>query len=354
METLLAHGPGNPRNSEGSFEKLNDGTLVFAYSRYRGDYWGDFQEADICLIRSKDGGITWSEPEILVRNRAQNVMSVSLLRLQDGSIAMVYLEKSHVPGTEWVDCRPWFMRSADEMKSWSEPVDIAVIPPLYLVGNNDRLIQLKNGRLIYPVTYHRFRKNPDALGRGISLFFYSDDGGATWEQAPECCYPPQWSKTGLQEPGVIELAENQIMAWFRSGDGYQYKSFSYDNGMSWSQPIPAVEFKCPCAPLSMKRDPDNGDLLAVWNDYNPLVSVRFEQGIMGRTPLVIGKSSDNGQTWQKCVIEDSPIHGYAYTAIYFNGEDLLLAYCCGGLDTCNCMLQDLKIRIIKRRELEWQ
>ena len=142
------------------------------------------------------------------------------------------------------------------------------------------------------------------------------------------------------------------MAWFRSGDGYQYKSISYDNGMTWSQPIPAIEFKSPNAPLSMKRNPENGDLYAIWNDYHPSRSVRFEPGVIGRTPLVIGRSSDNGVTWSHYVIEDSPIHGFAYTAIYFNGDDLLLAYCCGGTDTCSCMLQDLKIRVIKWRELE--
>ena len=352
METLLAHGPGNPRNSEGSFEKLKDGTLVFAYSRYAGDSWHDHGAADICLIRSGDGGLTWSEPEVLVKNRAQNVMSVSLLRLQDDRIALIYLEKSIAPVCERVDCRPWISFSDDEMKTWSEAIDMASLPPVYLVCNNDRLIQLANGRLLLPGSYHRYKKDPAEFGRGIGLFFYSDDGGRTWEQTPDCCYPPQWSGTGLQEPGVVELGPGRVMAWFRSGDGFQYKSFSNDNGMTWSQPIPATEFKCPQAPLSMKRNPATGDLYAVWNDYHPSRSVRFEPGVIGRTPLVIGRSSDNGVTWSHYVIEDSPIHGFAYTAIYFNGDDLLLAYCCGGTDTCSCMLQDLKIRVIKWRELE--
>ena len=46
MEKLLAHAEGNPRNSEGSFERLADGTLIFAYTRYMGDEWDDHYPAD--------------------------------------------------------------------------------------------------------------------------------------------------------------------------------------------------------------------------------------------------------------------------------------------------------------------
>lgn len=107
METLLSHGPGNARNSEGCFEKLSDGTLVFAYTRYSGDQWSDECTADIALIRSQDNGRSWSAPEILVPNNSQNVMSVSLLRLQDGRIGMVYLRKKMIGDTHFIDCRPY-------------------------------------------------------------------------------------------------------------------------------------------------------------------------------------------------------------------------------------------------------
>ena len=32
----LPHGVGNPRNSEGSFVRLQDGRILFVYSRYNG------------------------------------------------------------------------------------------------------------------------------------------------------------------------------------------------------------------------------------------------------------------------------------------------------------------------------
>ena len=139
MEHILKHTlPGNPRNSEGSFVKLADGTLYFAYSRYSGESWYDHAVADIAAVTSRDNGVTWSEPVIVFKNRALNLMSVSLLRLNDNRIAMVYLEKSAVPGWEkFIDCRPKIVFSSDECVSWSDPVEIANIPPGYFVVNND-------------------------------------------------------------------------------------------------------------------------------------------------------------------------------------------------------------------------
>ena len=61
----------------------------------------------------------------------------------------------------------------------------------------------------------------------------------------------------------------------------------------------------------------------------------------------MAKSFDEGTSWvEHIALEDSPRHGFAYTAMMFDGNKLFLAYCCGGLDTCECMLQDVKIRII--------
>ena len=349
MEHFLRHSPKNPRNSEGALVQLADGGLFFAYTRYNSDdnNWHDEASADIFATVSHDKGQTWCEPYLIVKNENQNVMSVSLLRLQDGRIAMVYSKKSVINDYNLIDCRPFICFSSDEAKTWSEPIDIASVPAIYLVNLNDNLIQLECGRLILSVSYHRY-SFPKHLMQGIGLFFLSDDGGLTWRQSKECCYPSHTLRRGLMEPGIIELKDGRLMCWFRTTDHCQYKSFSYDQGETWSAPIPAKEFLSPESPMALKRDPISGDLVAVWNDYSPLRSVRFENGVMGRTPLVLARSSDEGVTWDRhIVLEDSPRHGFAYTAMLFADERLYLAYCCGGLDTCECMLQDIKIRDVQ-------
>ena len=353
MEYFLKHQTGNPRNSEGSFVRLSDGRLYFAYTRYRNENgdWNDHATADICAIISADDGQTWSEPFTVVKNQHLNVMSVSLLRLSDGRIALAYGRKSAIPGHENVDCRPLIRFSSDEAKSWSEPIDIINLPPIYLGSHNDRLVQLKSGRLILPTVYHPYGGHSSyALRQGIALFFLSDAGGPSWRQSMEYCYPPHRHTftRGLMEPGVVELSDGRLLCWFRTTSGCQYKSWSYDQGETWSTPVPAPEFPSPESPLSMKTDPVSGDLIAIWNDYSPERSVRFtdrNNGTRGRTPLVLARSSDNGNTWtDHIVLENAPDHGYGYTAMLFEEKQLFLAYCCGGIDSCEHMLQDIKIR----------
>ncbi len=354
----LPHCDGNPRNSEGSFVVLKDGRILFVYTRYNGGEagWVDGDAADLAAITSADGGKTWSDPEVLVRNDSQNVMSVSLLRLQDGRIAMMYLRKSMPEKnniTRYVrafpantmDCRPLIVFSADEGKTWSDPVDIAGVPFNYYVVNNDRLIQLRNGRLIVPAALHPQLGGGKVSLRGEAVFFLSDDGGVSWHQAQESCLAPKWVASGFREPGVVELADGRVMAFFRTDAGSHWKAFSSDGGETWTEPAAAPEFKAPDSPLSIKRDPSSGELNAIWNDLDPRRSVPFTPESWYRTPLVLARSTDEGVTWERHeVLENAPDHGYCYIAMLFHDRNLFLAYCCGGGDAQ--VLQDLRIRVL--------
>ena len=346
----LDPGPGNGRNSEGSFVTLKGGRIVLAYSRFTGSH-DDFQAADIAVIHSDDDGRTWSEPEVIVRNTgAVNVMSVSLLRLRDGRIAMMYLVKNGLH-----DCRPRMMFSSDEMATWSQLVE-PIQAPGYFVVNNDRLIETSSGRLIIPAAYHRMKGFDPASSasweeRGIALWYLSDDGGATWREASSWWALPVPSQSGIQEPGVIELDRDRLMTWYRTSTGYQWSSVSSSGGETWSPPQP-TRFMSPASPLSMKRMPGADKLLAVWND----TSGRFEPHeptpeSWGRTPLACAVGdSRTGETWTNHkVLEDDPERGFCYIAVHFTDDAVLLAYCAGGKPTTS-VLDTLRIR---RVSLDW-
>jgi sialidase-1 len=338
----LSHGVGNPRNSEGSFVLLNDGRILFVYTRYNGESWSDHASADLAAIVSDDDGCTWQEIGIIRKNDAANIMSVSLLRLQDGRIALLYLRKK-VLSAQHFDCRPWICFSSDEGASWSEAKDITGLPPLYLVVNNDRLVQLRTGRLLLPAALHRFQiggQDP----RSIAIFFISDDGGETWRESKEWVLPPSKTDNGFQEPGVCECQDGKILAYFRSSDGAQYEASSQDNGESWSEACLSQHFPSPLAPLSMKLNPKSGELFAIWCDRDPRWQIDALAESWGRTPLVMARSKDNGHSWYgHRLLEAKADHGYCYTAMFFTEEALLLAYCCGGGKDSQ-VLQDLRIR----------
>jgi len=78
-----------PRNSEGAFVTLKDGAIFYAYSQFYGGT-ADHSKGRIVAIESRDGGLTWNTtPRTIVENiGTENVMSVSLLRLANGEIAI--------------------------------------------------------------------------------------------------------------------------------------------------------------------------------------------------------------------------------------------------------------------------
>ena len=333
----------NPRNSEGSFARLKSGRLIFYYSQFYGGA-ADESPARIVGIHSDDAGRTWSQPQVILENSAgNNVMSVSLLRLASGKLAFFYVLKN-----SWLDCRPYVRFSNDEGATWSEPT-LVVTAPGYFVLNNDRVVQLSSGRLVVPVAFHRSRfddphssKSFDA--RAITLWYYSDDEGLTWQESASWWAIPVRSSSGLQEPGVVELADGKLFSWARTDQGAQFGFTSADRGKVWTAPAP-TEMKSPTSPASIKRLPNSPSLLAIFNDH----SGRFPFPAKKRTPLVAAISMDNGQTWPKAkLIEEDPDGWYCYTAIYFVDDAVLLAYCAG--DSKVGGLNRLRIR---RIGLDW-
>lgn len=349
--------PEHSRHSEASFVTLKSGRIIFAWSKFSGSN-SDFGEAVIATRYSDDGGKTWSNKDkiLIHKEGTTNVMSPSLLRLEDGRIAIVYLRKD---GKKL--CMPYYRTSSDELETLSNPVSIASEPGYYVV-NNDRMVQMKCGRIIVPAALHRYR-GPSVLLPGeeaksflsspaIILFFLSDDGGVRWCESLTNYYRCFPSGHGLQEPGIIELKDGRLWSWTRPGvEGRQWESFSDDSGQTWSEAMPSW-FVTPSSPMQIKRISSTGDLLAVWNDHSGIFKTKEPEPISwGRTPLVCAISQDEGKTWKyHKLLEDSPKHGFCYPAIHFIEDAVLISYNAGGA-TSKIPLDTQRIRRILIKEL---
>ncbi len=314
----LNPGENNPRNSEGDFVTLKDGRILFVYSHYTGSSTSDHAPAYLAGRYSRDGGKTWAkEDQLIVKQEGDmNVMSVSLLRLQNGSIALFYLRKNSVQ-----DCIPMMRISKDEAKTWSEPIACITDKEGYFVLNNARVIQLKNGRLLMSVALHQ-TPNGEWKNEATLYAYYSDNNGLTWKSSAAV---PNKLNILTQEPGVVELKNGNIMMFIRASGGIQQLSYSKDKGQTWSAIEPS-NIKSPISPASIERIPSTGDLLLVWNnndDSNP--ETKGE-----RTPLTMAISKDEGKTWTNVKnIQDDPDGWYCYIAIHFVNDDILLSYCAG-------------------------
>ena len=320
---LLPPGKDNPRNSEGDFIKLNDGRILFVYTHFTTGS-GDFAQACLAGRYSADGGKTWTNEDVIVlpNEGMTNIMSVSLLRLKNNSIALFYLRKNSDK-----DCRLFMRISKDEAHSWSKPILCQKNMIGYFVVNNDRVIQLKNGRLIAPASLHNTPEQNKYDNFGDIMCYYSDNNGRTWKRSKTTL---RNKIVMLQEPGVVELEDGRILMFCRTNSGSQYFSFSSDQGISWSDFQPS-DIISPLSPASVKRIPSTGDLLLVWNN------TKGSPVDMGkRTPLNIAISKDNGNTWVNTkTIETNPDGWYCYTAIEFIDDQVLLAYCAGDRKTGN-------------------
>lgn len=317
---LLPPGPDNPRNSEGSFIKLADERLLFAYSHFYGGARDD-SPSYLAGRFSDDGGASWGEDFVLLPNEGLNTMSVSFLRLQDGRIALLYLVR--LAHGEQQELRCMLRFSDDEARTWSEPT-CCTDPSSYYVVNNDRLIQLQSGRLVIPSSDHG-TFDGQTLGRGVPLCFLSEDMGVTWRSSERLHQQTDEEPLCLQEPAVIELRDGRLMMLVRTAGGCHYRAYSADGGETWST-LGQTDLISPLSPASIRRIPATGDLLIIYNDHRN-ISPEYAGK---RTPLVAAISRDEGETWEtRRVLEDDPGGWYCYTAIHFEEDMIVLAYCAG-------------------------
>lgn len=335
---------GNARNSEGSFIRTDDGTILFAYSRYNTQEKYDGAGCDIALIRSADEGETWSEHQIIVKAAefgVKNVMSVSALYQKDNSIGFYFLIKENdgsiTLGRTVTKDGKTFNTERCEMNAFKS----------YYVVNNDRIIRLKDGRLVAPAAMHNFKEggcDPFA----VTSFLVSDDDGKSFDLMPARLTASALSAldVGMQEPGIIELDDGTLRVWARTKSGRQYESYSRDGLNSFTAPSPS-EFTSPHSPLQMAKNDG-----VTYCAYNPIPINNYHGKHpygWGRTPLVLRKSIDDGRTWGKLnVIEDDPERGFCYPAMYFTKDNsMLLAYCRGGKEDgdCLCRLGIMKISL---------
>lgn len=338
----LPPGPDNPRNSEGDFIQLKDGRMMFVYTHFT-DGAGDHSKAYLAARYSSDDGQTWTPSDtVILRNEGDwNIMSVSLLRLNDGSIALFYLRKNSM-----LDCRPLLRRSTNGGKSWSQPTEIIKAPVGYYVMNNDRVVQMKkSGRLVAPIALHNLPGYAKPDWAGIIMCYLSDDNGQSWRRSKTTMktFGKDGKRITTQEPGVVELKDGRLMLFSRTNGGSQFISYSGDGGDTWS-PQRASNILSPVSPATIERIPSTGDLLIAWNDHSK-ITPRLQDK---RTPFSVAISRDDGKSWSAAkTLANDPNGWYCYTAMTFTDKHVLLGHSAGdrrkgGLNTAQITVFPMK------------
>ncbi|MEY4939883.1 MAG: hypothetical protein RIQ93_1618 [Verrucomicrobiota bacterium] len=336
------HRTDGGRSGEGSIAELADGRLLLMYSKFR-DGAADHSAADIVQRYSKDQGRNWSAPQILFSRpaNATNVMSASLLRLQDGRVGCVFFVK----WTATTHCIPHWTASSDGGVTWTKPIPLTEEVG-YFVGNNDRLIQMQDGVLVYPTSLHA---NTAAQfdGNGACGIFCSRDVGKTWAKAadanrfrkewftrPEPFRPERVSAAVVQrvenrsdvfqEPGVVELENGRLMMCARS-NAHVYLSYLDRLDGKWEPFRAAAGINVCLGPQTIKRLPGSKRLVMLYNDRGALGY--GEPGFSNRTPMSVAVSDDEGRSWkQHAPLEPSDTRNYCYSSLLFFKDQFMVSY----------------------------
>ena len=300
-----------PRQTEAAILPFEDGRLLLAYSDFHARDWRDEGTARISGKWSRDEGETWSESFVIQENIGKiNCMQASFARLPSGRILLLFSRKDRQPGS----LHPMVKWSDDEAKTWSDPVQLTT-EEAYWCGNNDRLVRLSTGRLLYPL-------GRLVLGESsLITCLLSDDDGASWRLSKRPIEAPP--KRGYSEPCVVERGDGVLLMHIRSDFGNQHAALSDDSGETWRMHKNHKPDMCGHpesgpnsaeAPCMMKRVPGSSDILMLWNNNRV------------RTPLTAAVSRDDGETWENLrnieeMVGWPPVRTHAYPSLAFlNGN----------------------------------
>ena len=239
------------------------------------------KDINIVVRRSIDNGKTWSPIEKIVDYPlGQSASDPSMI--VDQVTKEIFLFFNYMDLNLEKDIYYLrFIKSADDGKSWSKPVDITSQISMpewkndFKFITSGRGIQTNNGTLIHNVVN---------LKHGLFLFS-SDDHGKNWNLLPSPITPADESK-------MVELVDGTWMVNSRVNNlGYRYLHLSTDQGKTWESKVDTILIDPSCnASIIRYTSVKNGD------DKNRLLFANPKMK-NNRENMTIRVSYDEGKTW---------------------------------------------------------
>jgi len=310
---------------------------------------GDWDDIDILMRRSTDGGKTWGNPMVLVdaegveENTAvtENASSIGgntkggtannpvMIADEDGTVHFVYCVEYS---------RAYYAYSKDDGQTFSEPVEITSTFEKFRPEYNWKVIatgpghgiQLKNSRLLIPL-WMSTGEFENGHRPSVVATIYSDDYGKTWEagdiavhhQKPYL-YPENNQPQAFADPNetmAIQLADGRVMLNSRSESPEHFRivTIGKDGAGGWDNPVFDPELFDPVCMGSIVRfteKPEYGKnriLFALPN--TPDDPKRFGKVARAREKLTVRMSYDEGKTWEVSKLIEPGISAYSDMAV---------------------------------------
>ena len=289
-EVTVAAGPGAAHRAWPSLERTAQGDLAVAYKVGPDHHQTD--DGVLWVARSEDGGLTWPFRRPVVADPGWDVFTHhGLTRLGDGSLLLHRVRGRHLGADETAAAgagaffaRGAFLRSQDGGRTWLPHGADLQMPFVSATGRGfcyGKVHELAGGRLLVPF-YGTPAESTDERRRVLAIV-RSEDGGRSWREHSFISANPS-SSLRPSETDLLRLGDGRLLAVARAnGRRWLYRSWSADDGLTWSELEPTAMPGQSPALLAL----ESGAVLCA---YRERTAAAFGLGC--------AVSGDDGATWQ--------------------------------------------------------
>jgi predicted neuraminidase len=241
----------------------------------------------IWIARSEDG-VRWTQPDVVAEERGVPCWNPVLFRERKSGEIILYYKIGTSPQT-WSG---FFRRSKDAGRTWGE----SFIMPAGLLGPiKNKPIQLDDGSVLSPTSVESYKNWACWVDRSV-------DGCRTWQRLGPIYHPKH--AHGIIQPTLLKRRDGTLLLLARSRTvGQVCMSTSRDGGATWS----------PAEGIATLPNPNSGiDAVTLADGRHVLV---YNPTHIGRTPLAIAVSTDDGATWKQALVLEQEPGEYSYPAI---------------------------------------
>ncbi len=241
---------------------------------------------DVQIWSSTFDGKTWSVPKVVGTEPGQPCWNPVLFKNTKGTLFLWY--KAGPKPDTWTG----FVRtSTDAGKTWSA---VEMLPAGFFGPVRAKPVQLASGTILAGTSVESYHNWTPFVDR-------STDGGKTWRRSNGFHVPGKFNQI---QPTLFEGKDGKVIALMRSRNPRVVcRAESSDGGETFT---PAAETKLPnpSAGIDCVKTAE-GDVFLI---YNPVA--------LGRTPISLARSTDDGKTWKKVThLEGEAFAEFSYPAM---------------------------------------
>ena len=307
----------------------------------------DWDQIDILLRRSTDGGRTWSAPRAIANvpgPKLKNPLALALSTVDPTTVTYhnFVLIADRAGPVHAVFCleyyRCFYMRSDDEGVTFSTPVEITSTFEAFRKDYDWKVIatgpahglQLANGRLLVPV-WLSLATGRNAHRPSVTATIYSDDRGKTWKRG-EIAVPDTAEWVYPNETIAVQLVDGRVMLNVRSESPTHRRlvTTSPDGATQWTTPKfdqALLEPICMASILRLSTTTQSDKNRILFANPDSLAKAK-DKKLPGdrreRRNLSVKLSYDEGSTWAVNRVLEPGLSSYSDLAVLRDGTILCL------------------------------